>query len=46
MEEYRLRLFQNRELRIISGPKREKVTKQWRKLHITRIFISYTPHQI
>lgn len=33
MEKYRLGLFQNRELRIISGSKREKVTEEWRKLH-------------
>jgi hypothetical protein len=32
-EENRLRLFENRELRRIFGPKRDEVTGGWRKLH-------------
>jgi hypothetical protein len=32
-EEHRLRVFENRVLRRIFGPKREEVTGQWRKLH-------------
>jgi hypothetical protein len=32
-EEYRLRVFENRVLRRIFGPKRDKVTGGWRKLH-------------
>jgi hypothetical protein len=32
-EEYRLKVFENRVLRKIFGPKRHKVTGQWRKLH-------------
>jgi len=32
-EERRLRLFENRVLRTIFGPKRVKVTREWRKLH-------------
>jgi hypothetical protein len=32
-EEYRLRVFENRVLRIIFGPKRDEVTEEWRKLH-------------
>jgi hypothetical protein len=32
-EEHRLRVFENRVLRGIFGPKREEVTGQWRKLH-------------
>ena len=32
-EERRLRVFQNRELRRIFGPKRDEVTREWRKLH-------------
>ena len=31
-EEHRLRVFQNRVLRIF-GPKRDRVTREWRKLH-------------
>ena len=33
MEECRLRVFENRVLRRIFGPKRDKVTGEWRKLH-------------
>jgi hypothetical protein len=32
-DEHRLRVFQNRELRRIFGPKRDEVTGEWRKLH-------------
>jgi hypothetical protein len=32
-EEHRLRIFQNRVLRRIFGPKSDKVTRGWRKLH-------------
>ena len=32
-EERRLRVFENRVLRRIFGPKRDEVTKEWRKLH-------------
>ena len=32
-EERRLRVFENRVLRRISGPKRDEVTDKWRKLH-------------
>jgi hypothetical protein len=32
-EECRLRVFENRVLMRIFGPKRDKVTKEWRKLH-------------
>jgi hypothetical protein len=31
--ERRLRVFENRVLRRIFGPKREEVTEEWRKLH-------------
>jgi hypothetical protein len=33
MEERRLRVFENRVLRRIFGPKRDEVTGEWRKLH-------------
>jgi hypothetical protein len=33
MEKHRLRLFENRVLSRISGPKRYEVTGGWRKLH-------------
>jgi len=32
-EECRLRVFENRLLRSILGPRREKETYEWRKLH-------------
>jgi hypothetical protein len=32
-EERRLRVFENRALRRIFGPKRDEVTREWRKLH-------------
>ena len=32
-EERRLRVFENRVLRTLFGPKRDEVTGEWRKLH-------------
>jgi hypothetical protein len=32
-EEHRLRVFENRVLKRIFGPKRHEVTRGWRKLH-------------
>jgi hypothetical protein len=32
-QEHRLRVFENRVLRIIFGPKRDGVRGEWRKLH-------------
>ena len=32
-EEHKLRVFENRVLRRISGPKRDRITGEWRKLH-------------
>jgi hypothetical protein len=32
-EERRRRVFENRVLRRIFGPKRDKVTREWRKIH-------------
>jgi hypothetical protein len=32
-EEGRLRVFENRVLRRIIGPKKEEVTREWRRLH-------------
>jgi len=50
-EERRLRVFENRVLRRIFGPKRDEVTGEWRKLHteencIMRSSIICTPHPI
>jgi len=35
-EEHRLRMYENRVLRRIFGPKREEVTEEWRRLHIVK----------
>jgi hypothetical protein len=40
-EEHRLRVFENRMLRRIFGPKRQEGTEDWRRLHI-RNFILFT----
>jgi hypothetical protein len=32
-EEHRLRVFKNRVLRKIFGPKRDAITREWRRLH-------------
>jgi len=32
-EERRLRVFENRMLRKVFGPKKDEVTEEWRKLH-------------
>jgi hypothetical protein len=32
-EERRLKVFQNRVLRRVFGPKRDEITGEWRKLH-------------
>jgi hypothetical protein len=44
-EEHRLRVFENRVLRRIFGPKRDEVTGERRKLHNGN-FIICTHHQI
>ena len=44
-EERRLKLFENRVLRRVFGPKRDEVTGDWRKLH-RRSLMFYTPHPI
>jgi hypothetical protein len=43
-EERRMRVLQNRALRRILGPKRDEVTREWRKLH-RRSLVICTPHQ-
>jgi uncharacterized membrane protein len=39
-KEHRLRVFENRVLRKIFGPKRDEVTREWRKLHNEELRIS------
>jgi hypothetical protein len=40
-EEHRLRVFENRVLRRILGPKRDEVTGEWRKLHNEGLYNLY-----
>jgi hypothetical protein len=39
-------VFENRVLRIIFGPKRDKVTSAWRKLHSEKFHILYSSPNI
>jgi hypothetical protein len=41
-EERRLRVFENRVLRRIFGPKKEELTGEWRKLHKEKLNDLYT----
>jgi hypothetical protein len=45
-EERRLRVFEHRVLRRIFGPKRDKVTGDWRKLHNEELHDLYYPTTI
>jgi hypothetical protein len=45
-EEHRLRMFENRVLRRIFGPKRDEVTGEWRKLHNGELYILYSSPDI
>jgi hypothetical protein len=45
-EEHRLRVFENRVLRRIFGPKRDEVTGEWRKLHNKELHDLYSPTSI
>jgi hypothetical protein len=45
-EEHRLRVFENRVLRRIFGPKRDEVMGDWRKLHNEELHNLYSPPNI
>jgi hypothetical protein len=45
-EEHRLRVFENRVLRRISGPRRDEVTREWRKLHNEELHDLYSSPSI
>jgi hypothetical protein len=45
-EEHRLRVFENRVLRRIFGPRRVDVTGEWRKLHSEELHILYSSPNI
>jgi hypothetical protein len=40
-EECRLRVFENKVLRSIFGPKRDEVTREWRRLHNKELYALY-----
>jgi hypothetical protein len=40
-EKHRLRVFENRVLRKIFGPKRDEVTGEWRRLHKEELYDLY-----
>jgi hypothetical protein len=45
-EEHRLRVFENRVLRRIFGPKKDEVTGEWRKLHNEELHNLYSSPDI
>jgi hypothetical protein len=45
-EESRLRVFENRVLRRIFGPKRDEVTGEWRRLHNKELYSLYSSPNI
>jgi hypothetical protein len=45
-EECRLRVFENRVLRRIFGPKRDEVTGEWRRLHNKELYAVYSSPNI
>jgi hypothetical protein len=45
-EEHRLRVFENRLLRRIFGPKRDEVMGEWRKLHNEELHNLYSSPDI
>jgi hypothetical protein len=45
-EECRLRVFENRVLRRIFGPKRDEVTGEWRRLHNKEHYAVYSSPNI
>jgi hypothetical protein len=45
-EEHRLKVFENRVLRRIFGPKRDELTGEWRKLHNKELHDLYTSPSI
>jgi hypothetical protein len=46
MKECRLRVFENRVLRRIFLPKRDEVTREWRKLHNEELNDLYSPSTV
>jgi hypothetical protein len=45
-EEYRLKVFENKVLRRIFGPKRDEVIGNWRRLHKKELYALYSSQNI
>jgi hypothetical protein len=45
-EEHRLRVFENKVLRRIFGPKTHELTEQWRRLHNEELYDLYSSQNI
>jgi hypothetical protein len=45
-KEHRLRVFENRVLRMTIGPTRDKVIGEWRRLHNAELYNLYSPPNI
>jgi hypothetical protein len=45
-KEYRLRVFENKVLRRILGPKRDEVTGEWTRLHNKELYALYSSQNI
>jgi hypothetical protein len=45
-EECRLRVFENKVLRRIFGPKRDEVTGEWRRLHNKELYALYSSRNV
>jgi hypothetical protein len=45
-EDYRLRVFENKVLRRIFGPKRDEVREEWRRLHNDELYALYSSPNI
>jgi hypothetical protein len=45
-KECRLRVFENKVLRRIFGPKRDEVTGEWRRLHKKELYALYSSPNI
>jgi hypothetical protein len=43
-EERKLRVFENRMLRRMFGPKRDEIREEWRRLHNVELYALYSPN--
>ena len=45
-EEHKLRVFENRVLRRICGPRRDEIRGEWRRLHNKELHVAYSSQDI